>query len=126
MTETWELLFPSAGADGLPFARTKLDPQAAGERILVHAAPPVLQVIVTDESGKEVARGEQLERHQEGPMCYLTRRGHNIDLEDGWPSDDDLGRLVILPGGETGVLKQWWHADDKNEWRWQVEFYNHT
>ena len=126
MTETWELLFPQAGAAGLPFARTKLDPAQAGERVLVHAAPPVLQVIVTDENGAEVARGEALERHQQGPMCYLTRHGDEVALEDGWPSDDDLGRLVILPGGETGVLKSWWHADDKSEWRWQVEFYNHT
>jgi hypothetical protein len=32
----------------------------------------------------------------------------------------------MLPGGETGELKQWWHAEDKSEWRWTVEFYNHT
>jgi hypothetical protein len=46
-------------------------------------------------------------------------------LEDGWPSQEDLGRLVILPGGEAGILKAWWHAEDQSEWRWQVEFYNH-
>jgi hypothetical protein len=32
---------------------------------------------------------------------------------------------VILPGGEAGILKSWWHADDHSEWRWQIEFYNH-
>jgi hypothetical protein len=21
-------------------------------------------------------------------------------------------------------LKSWWNADDRKEWRWQVEFYN--
>ncbi|MBK5306889.1 MAG: hypothetical protein JJD92_09405 [Frankiaceae bacterium] len=126
MTETWLLLFPDAGAAGLPFARTNLDPDDAGERVLVHAAPPTLEVIVTDESGTTIARGEGLERHEEGPMSYLVRRGDRITLEDGWPNDDDIGRLVILPGGETGVLTTWWHAEDRTEWRWQVEFYNHT
>ena len=126
MTETWQLLFPEAGAAGLTFARTKLDPDDAGDRVLVHAAPPTLEVIVTDESGTTVAHGEGLERHEEGPMSFLVRRGDRIELEDGWPSDADVGRLVILPGGETGELKSWWHADDKSEWRWQVEFYNHT
>lgn len=46
--------------------------------------------------------------------------------EDGWPTDADLGRLVILPGGEAGILQAWWNADDRSEWRWSVEFYNHT
>ena len=126
MTETWQLLFPEAGAAGLTFARTRLDPGDAGDRVLVHAAPPKLDVLVTDESGTTVATGEGLERGAEGPMSYLVRNGDRITLEDGWPTDDDLGRLVILPGGETGVLRSWWHADDKSEWRWQVEFSNHT
>jgi hypothetical protein len=126
VTETWLLLFPDAGAAGLPFARTRLDPSDGGERVLVHAAPPKLDVIVTDESGTTVASGEGLERGEDGPMSFLVRDGDRITLEDGWPTDADLGRLVILPGGETGVLKSWWHADDKSAWRWQVEFSNHT
>jgi hypothetical protein len=126
VTETWLLLFPDAGAAGLTFARTRIDPADSGDRVLVHAAPPKLDVLVTDESGATVASGEGLERGAEGPMSFLVRRGDRIELEDGWPSDTDLGRLVLLPGGETGVLKSWWHADDQSEWRWQVEFYNHT
>jgi hypothetical protein len=58
-------------------------------------------------------------------MSYLVRQDDTIRLADGWPSQDDLGRLVILPGGEAGILKRWWHAEDRSEWRWQVEFYNH-
>ena len=58
-------------------------------------------------------------------MTYLMRSGDQVQLNDGWPIQGDLGRLVILPGGETGVLVQWWHADDRSEWRWQVEFTNH-
>jgi hypothetical protein len=32
---------------------------------------------------------------------------------------------VLLPGGEVGILKQWWNAEDESAWRWQVEFSNH-
>jgi hypothetical protein len=49
-----------------------------------------------------------------------------VRLEDGWPSEDDLGRLVSLRGRETGVLRSWWHPEDQSEWRWQVEFANHV
>jgi len=57
-------------------------------------------------------------------MSFLVRRGATITLEDGWPTDQDIGRVVILPGGEAGILKSWWNADDRKEWRWQLEFYN--
>ena len=30
----------------------------------------------------------------------------------------------LMPGGEVGILKQWWHSDDKMRWPRQVEFYN--
>jgi hypothetical protein len=40
------------------------------------------------------------------------------------PDQDDLGRLVILPGGEAGILTAWWHAPDRREWRWQLELSN--
>ena len=59
-------------------------------------------------------------------MSYLIRQDDEILLEDGWPTPDDLERLVILPGGEAGILKAWWHADDRSHWRWQIEFCNHT
>jgi hypothetical protein len=125
-TETWDLWFPQAGAAGLSFARTKVAAADAGDRVLVHAAPPTLQVLVRDEQERLLAKGEGLERREAGPMSFLVRHGDAITLEDGWPSESDVGRLVILPGGETGVLRSWWHADNRSEWRWQVEFYNHT
>jgi hypothetical protein len=124
MDEIWDLWFPNAGATGISFARTRVARDAADDRLLVHAAPPQLQVRVTDEQGALVASGEDLERGATGPMSYLVRDGDAIRLEDGWPSDEDLGRLVILPGGETGVLTSWWHAEDHSSWRWQVEFSN--
>lgn len=125
MTETWELWFPSAGATGLLFSRTQVDRDDAGDVVLVHAAPPALQVTVRSEQGDVVASGE-VERGAPGPMSRLHRRGDRIELEDGWPTDDDLGRLVLLAGGETGVLTAWQHADDRSSWRWSVEFSNHV
>ena len=126
MTETWDLWFPSMGATGASFARCRVEQAAAGDRVLVHAAPPQLEVAVRDDDGKVIAVGEGLERRKSGPMCTLVRTGCEIGLEDGWPSERDLGRLVILPGGEAGILTSWWHADDQSQWRWQIEFYNHT
>jgi hypothetical protein len=94
--------------------------------VLVHAAPPRLEVVVRDEEGALLAHGGRLERHAQGPMSLLILDGHTVRLEDRWPNQQDLGRLVILPGGEVGTLLQWWNADDHSEWRWQVEFYNHV
>jgi hypothetical protein len=122
--ETWDLWYPGPGATGLPFARARINANDGQERVLVHAAPQKLQVSVRDEAGNVVARGDKLERHQPGPMSFLVRRGASITLEDGWPTSRDIGRVVILPGGEAGILKTWWNADDRKEWRWQVEFYN--
>ena len=126
MLEIRDLWFPDAGATGIPFARSRIDDQAAGDRLLVHAAPPKLDVAVRNQDGTLIAQGSGLERGQPGPMSYLLRQGDTILLEDGWPTPDDLRRLVILPGGEAGILKAWWHADDHSEWRWQIEFSNHT
>jgi hypothetical protein len=122
--EIWDLWFPSAGATGVSFARARVDGAAAGDRILVHAAPPSLSVEVRGDDGALVACGDDLERGAPGPITFLLREGDRIRLEDGWPTDDDLGRVVILPGGEAGILRSWWHAEDRRSWRWQVEFSN--
>jgi len=99
MIEIWDLWFPNAGATGLSFARCRVGADAAADRVLVHAAPRRLEVTVRDEHG-------------------------TIELADHWPDQDDLGRLVILPGGEVGILTAWWHAPDHSEWRWQLELSN--
>jgi hypothetical protein len=62
----------------------------------------------------------------EGPMRYLARDGDRIRLEDGWPAQRDVGRLVLLPGGEAGVLTTWEHAEDHSWWWWSVELFNAT
>ncbi len=122
MAEIWDLWYPKAAATGIPFARGRID---GTEVMLVHAAPPVLSVTVRGDDGRVLAEGKDLPATDDTPMTRLTRRGNRIEREDFWPGEHDLGGLVLLPGGEVGTLKQWQHADDHSEWRWQVEFYNH-
>jgi hypothetical protein len=119
--ETWELWYPKAAAAGLFFARSKID--EAGT-LLVHAAPPELTVIVRGENGQLLAEGEDLESTDDTPIARLTRQGQRILRQDIWPSETDLDKIVILPGGEAGIIIYWWNAEDHSEWRWQVEFYN--
>jgi hypothetical protein len=122
--ETWDLWYPDAGATGIPFARGRLDPT---DVLWVHAAPPRLAVTVRDGDEHVIARGEPLQRSGERfPLTRLARRGSSVSREDRWPTQDDLGAMVILPGGEVGTLISWWNADDGSEWRWQVELYNHA
>lgn len=121
--ETWDLWYPEAGSTGLPFARGRIDPT---DVLWVHAAPPTLAVTVRDAEERVVARGEPLARQGERlPLTRLSRQGNRVTREDRWPTQDDLGALVILPGGEVGKLTSWWNAEDVSEWRWQIELYNH-
>jgi hypothetical protein len=120
-TETWDLWYPEAAATGLPFARSRID---GAEVLLVHAAPPVLSVWVRDAGGQVVAGGEDLAATDDTPITRLTRRDGRIEREDIWPGSEDIGRLVILPGGEAGTMVKWHNADDHSEWRWQIELYN--
>jgi hypothetical protein len=92
--------------------------------VLLHAAPEVITVDVSDEDGNTIAAGKDLEHTQESPICRLTIEGSKATREDIWPETGDIGSTVILPGGEAGVLKSWWNSPDKKEWRWEVEFYN--
>ena len=124
MSQTWDLWFPGAGSTGVSFARARVDPVVADDRVLVHAAPEALEVVVRDDADGRVVASGQVRRGEQGPMSTLVRTGSEIRLEDGWPGQDDLGRLVILPGGEAGVLTAWEHAEDHSWWRWSVEFTN--
>jgi hypothetical protein len=120
--QIWDLWVPDAAAQGLSFARGRLD---ATEVLLVHAAPETLDVSVRDDDGWLLAEGKGLRRTADRPMARLTVRAGSIAREDLWPEEEDVGRPVILPGGEVGVLLAWWNAEDGSEWRWRVEFYNH-
>ncbi|RPI23896.1 MAG: hypothetical protein EHM70_21935 [Chloroflexota bacterium] len=120
--QIWDLWFPKAAATGLPFARCRIQPV---ETLLVHAAPPFLTVTVRDAGGQQIAVGVDLEATADTPMARLTLDASKVFREDIWPGSEDIGNVVVLPGGEAGVLKQWWHAEDHSEWRWQIELYNH-
>lgn len=119
--EIWDLWDPKAAATGLSFARGRLD---ATDLLLVHAAPEYLTVEVRDDAGRRLAFAQDLPRTADRPMARLLRRGGQITREDTWPDESDVGRPVILPGGEVGILQAWWNAENGSEWRWKVEFYN--
>ena len=121
--QTWEIWYPEAAANGLLVARGRLD---ATDILWIHAAPAILSVTVRDAEDRPIAQGEGLIREgNQLPMTRLWREEGAIRREDRWPTEDDLGNLVILPGGEVGTLTAWWNADDASAWRWSVEFYNH-
>jgi hypothetical protein len=121
--ETWDIWYPDAAATGLPFARASIDP---ADVVLLHASPEAIRVEVRDEAGNRVAFADQLKRDgRYYPMTRLRKMaGGGINREDGWPQDDDIGRVVILPGGEAGTLTSWWNAADGSSWRWTTEFFN--
>ena len=122
--EIWDLWYPNAGAQGLSFCRGRMD---HADEVLVHASPDSLRVEVRSADGQLLAYADQLRRaDRRYPMTRLHREGARITREDGWPTDEDIGRPVLLPGGEVGILKSWWNAADGSEWRWTVEFYHHT
>ena len=120
--QIWDLWFPQAGATGVAFARGRLD---ATSVLWVHAAPPMLTVEVRSDSGQRIAYARDLSQTADRPMTRLSLNADQITREDRWPTQTDVGELVILPGGEVGQLIKWWNAEDGSEWRWQVEFYNH-
>ena len=120
--QLWDVWYPQAGSTGLSFARGRL---AVADALFVHAPPPSLTVEIRDDNGRRLAFGQDLAQTADRPMAILTRTGDRVTRQDRWPTQEDIGALVLLPGGEVGVLVQWWNAEDGSEWRWQVEFYNH-
>jgi hypothetical protein len=120
--QIWDLWYPQAGATGVSFARGRLEETNI---LLVHAPPSTLTVELRSEDGRRLAYAQDLTQTADRPIARLTVRGESIIREDLWPAESDVGRLIILPGGEVGKLIRWWNAADGSEWRWQVEFYNH-
>lgn len=120
--QTWELWYPGSGATGLPIARARIDPVDA---VWAHSLPRKVAVTVRRGDDRVLARGEGLVRRGRFvPMTRLRLDGDAVTREDRWPTEADLGAIVILPGGEAGVLTAWWNAKDGSAWRWSVEFSN--
>ncbi len=123
-TVLWDLWYPNAAATGLPFARGRLNPMAT---LWVHSAPETLAVDVRGGDGSQIAHSEDVTRSGERfPMTRLWLEGDQVRREDRWPTAADIGSLVLLPGGEVGILLDWWNASDGSEWRWHIQFHNHV
>ena len=120
--QLWDLWIADVGATGISFARGRLD---ATDTMIVHAAPEKLHVEVRTSEGVVVARGENLVRSADTPMARLRITGDKITREDIWPVESDYGTFVIVAGGEVGILRSWWNDAEQQEWRWNLEFYNH-
>jgi hypothetical protein len=118
--QVWDLYFPKAAATGLHFGRGRLDDT---DVLLVHSAD-TLTVEVYDDDKNLLAKGKDLEKSADVPFTRLLRSGSDVRRQDGFWNEGDIGKPVILPGGEVGLLRSFWHADDASEWRWDVEFYN--
>ena len=117
----WSIRSPDGGSTGLEFARARIAPT---DTVLVHAAPSRIDVAVSADGGAIVASGEDLGSTDETPITRLRLDGTRVLRQEIWPSEDDLGSVVILPGGEAGVLTAWWNADDRSAWRWSLELSN--
>ena len=120
--QIWDMWYPQAASTGVSFARGRLE---ATTILWVHAPPPMLTIEVRGENGQRFAYAQDFAQIADRPMARLSLQGDRIIREDLWPTQNDIGQLVILPGGEVGKLLSWWNAEDGSEWRWQVEFYNH-
>lgn len=114
--QIWNLWYPQAGATGIPFARGRLE---ATNILLVHAPPPMLTVEVRSEAAEPLAYAQDLAQTADRPMARLILQDDSIIREDLWPTQNDLGQVVVLPGGEVGKLMSWWNAEDGSEWRFE-------
>jgi hypothetical protein len=119
--QLWEIRNPDGGATGLELARARVG--VVGQ-VLLHAAPERIDIDVMNSEGTVETRGRNLHADGATPISRITIDGDRMIRENIWPGDADLGTVVILPGGEAGVLTAWWHADDRRSWRWSVELSN--
>jgi len=55
---------------------------------------------------------------QPGSGAYVPSRFGACTV---WPAEEDLGSVVLLPGGETGVLRSWATDPDRSSWTWSLE-----
>src|SRR5437588_468814 len=113
----WDVRNPDGGAMGLEFARGR---SAPADVMLVHALPERVNVEVRNQAGELVAKGRNLSHDEVAPMARLTIAEGKVARENVWPEEADVGRPVLLPGGEVGILQAWWNDDVGQEWRWSV------
>jgi hypothetical protein len=122
MDWSWSLRNPDGGMNGLEFAAATT--ASDQRRVLVHSSPSELEVEVTTGDGDQIVQGRVEHQGDESPMSVLDFTDGELSLKGEWLTDEHLGLVVILPGGEAGILKSWEHADDRSWWKWTVEFSN--
>jgi hypothetical protein len=123
MNWTWNIRSRDGAMNGLEFSRAT----TAGEfrRVLVHAAPAQISVEVVDDDGRRIVQADVDRVGEYSPMTLLDLADGEVHRSEVWPGEQHDGLLVLLSGGEVGVLQRWEHADDHSWWRWSVEFSNH-
>jgi hypothetical protein len=117
----WQLRSTEGGSAGLEFARAAIDPSRS---VLVHAAPTRLDVEVLANGEHLIAIGRDLrpdEDEDDTPMTRLVIDGTRVRRTQLWPEEADLGSVVLLPGGEAGVLQSWATDPDRSRWTWSLE-----
>jgi hypothetical protein len=119
----WELRPSDGNADEPPFARGQM---VASGTVLAHSLPSSIDVEVREDGGGLVASARALKGEEETPMARLEIDADTVRRTQLWPSEEDIGTPVILPGGEVGILTAWWHAPDHSQWRWSIELHNHA
>lgn len=124
MNWTWNVRSRDGGMNGLEFARCTT---ASGfSRVLVHAAPAQASIEIVGDDDAVIARAD-LDRHGDySPMTLVTRNGADLERAEIWPTEEHFGLPVLLAGSEVGILTAWEHGEDRDWWRWSVEFSNHT
>jgi hypothetical protein len=117
----WAIRGADGGSAGLEFARAQIEPS---DSVLVHAAPARLDVEVFADGERLVATGRDLRPTEtmDSPMTRLTIDGSSVRRRAVWPAQEDLGSIVLLPGGEAGQLRTWTTPGDRRSWVWTVEF----
>lgn len=120
----WLLRSSDGGAQGLEFARAQTDVVST---VLVHAAPTALDVEVLENGERLIATGRNL--HVEGgpsPMARLFVDGVRVVRATAWPEDVDVGSVVLLAGGEAGILRAWSNDPERTRWTWSLELQGGT
>jgi hypothetical protein len=121
--QTWDIRSAGGAFTGLPFAHGQME---AHTRALAHSLPESVDVEVRGEDGGLIASGRGLSGEEETPIALLEIEGATVRRTQVWPTDDDVGEAVILPGVEVGILTAWWHAEDHSQWRWSIELHDHA
>lgn len=124
MNWTWTIRTRDGGMNGLEYSRCTT---AGGfSRVLVHAAPAQASVEVISDDGSVIAKGDIDRAGDYTPMTLIELGGGAPQRFEVWPDGKLIGSLVLLAGGEAGVLRSWQHADDHSWWRWTLELSNHV